>query len=57
VYLLVVNAQNVESSAKLKLSERFSSVVSEFGTSAVLKEADTLSVSLKADEVAMYRLK
>jgi hypothetical protein len=52
-----VNAQNVESSAKLKLSERFSSVVSEFGTSAVLKEADTLSVSLKADEVAMYRLK
>ena len=57
MYLLVVNAQNVESSAKLKLSERFSSVVSEFGTSAVLKEADTLSVSLKADEVAMYRLK
>ena len=51
-----MNAQNVDSSAKLKLSEKFSSAAAEFGPAAKLTQGDTLSISLKADEVAMYRI-
>ena len=54
MYLLVVNAQNVDSSAELKLSEKLSSVSAEFDPAAKLSQGDTLSVSLKADDVAMY---
>jgi DNA-binding response OmpR family regulator len=56
VYLLVVNAQNADSSANLKLSEKFSAASAEFGPAAKLIQGDTLSISLKADEVAMYRI-
>jgi glycine cleavage system aminomethyltransferase T len=55
-YLLVVNAQNVDSSANLKLSEKFKAASAEFGPAAKLIHGDTLSISLKADEVAMYRI-
>ena len=57
VYLLVSNAQNVDASAELELSENFSSVSAEFGSPCYLKNAKTLAVSLKADEVAMYRIR
>ena len=56
VYLLVVNAQSADSSANLKLSEKFSAASAEFGPAAKLIQGDTLSISLKADEVAMYRI-
>jgi hypothetical protein len=56
VYLLVVNAQNADSSANLKLSEKFKAASAEFGPAAKLIHGDTLSISLKADEVAMYRI-
>ena len=56
VYLLVVNAQNAAASAELALSEDFTSVSAEFGSPCSLKNGRTLAVSLKADEVAMYRI-
>ena len=56
VYLLVANAQNAAASAELGLSESFSSVSAEFGSPCRLKNGKTLAVSLKADEVAMYRI-
>lgn len=57
LYLLVVNAQNASTSTELKLSEKFSSVSTEFGAIGVLKEGNSVALSLKADEVTMLRLR